>query len=413
MSASLPGRPPAAPPWGQVQVALSPELARRLPAAGSTGEVALVLGAGGALGPDVVHGLLRTGHTVVGADVQLSYVVEGATYRHLDLCDPDAVHGFLADLVAWVEAEGLQLGAVYDLAAVQTNPRSGGDRGSLGAGKRALIDALCALPGDRALFAMSTAEVYGAPEGAPYAEGSSKQPFNAYGRGKWSEEQALVAAHGRPTASGTLRVTALRTWTIAMVCCAPDGAILEARNYNDPLIAIAERLARAGVRVPVVDPELLCVFHLSEEVAEVVVRMGSAGPEAPWWGRALNCVGRPATHGALVETCFAAFAGRTEPPWWSGVARLALGRRLPRSVLVLLAGGLQRAGGLWGARDLGSRLPFLYRSTHLDTSELQGLLGPELTVPAGSESELAVARLVQGIAAGGPDAANMRRYRMY
>ena len=58
---------------------------------------------------------------------------------------------------------------------------------------------------------MSTAEVYGAPTGAPYSEGHAKEPINVYGRHKWAEEQAVMARHKRQTRGGKLHIVALRT----------------------------------------------------------------------------------------------------------------------------------------------------------------------------------------------------------
>ena len=39
------------------------------------------------------------------------------------------------------------------------------------------------------------------------------------------------------------------------------GEIAATRNFNDPMIALAEKLARAGVRLPVPDPDLMAQFH--------------------------------------------------------------------------------------------------------------------------------------------------------
>ncbi len=405
----IPGTPPPAPPWGQQVVPRSPDLARRIqPAAGATGQICVVLGAGGALAPDLVHALLLRGHPVVGVDVQLTYRVEGATYRRLDLRDAAAVAAFFAD----VRAIGT-LGPVFNLAAIQTSPTAG--RWEDPIAESGLLDALCDTERDATLFHMSTAEVYGAPPGAPYAEGHTKAPFNPYGRAKWAEEQALIAAHGRPTRGGVLRVTALRTWTIVMVNAGPAGEPLEARNYNDPLIAVAAKLARAGVRVPIADRGLLAQFHPAEEVVEVSLLLAAQPPDAQTWGRAWNCPGRACTHGEMVDDCFDIFsAGEGPRPWWAPLAfLLTLGGHIPGGLLTSAARGLEMAGGALGARQMAGRLPFLYRSTHMDSSALSAILTDQLTEPEGSDTRAAVRRLAAALKSGGEDALSARRYAGY
>ncbi len=414
----LSGSPPRTPPWGQEVVRLSPELADRIEARpGARQEAVLVLGAGGAFAPDLLHALLREGSAaVIGLDLQLSYRVEGVIYRAVDLCDESALRAFLLELGSILEARGLALGTVYDLATTQTSPRGDRSRERLSAGKEGLLRALCELPGDVRLFFMSTAEVYGAPEGAPYREDHIQQPFNPYGQQKRREEKLILSAHQRPTRGGHLKTVALRCWTICMVNMDEEGRILSTRNYNDPFIAIAHRLSDAGLRVPVVDPDLRCQFHLSEEVAEACVRLGGARADAPTWnGTAYNCIGAPSTHGELRDICFEVFSETpSRSPWWAPMARILLARgRLPRPLLARLALTLERAGGLLGARALAGRLPFLYRSTDIDSSRLTRELGDQLHRAEGSPSQEAVRRLALGIRNGGGDALSIRRYRSY
>ncbi|HJL19608.1 MAG TPA: NAD-dependent epimerase/dehydratase family protein [Sandaracinaceae bacterium LLY-WYZ-13_1] len=412
---ALPGRPPPAPPWGQRLCYDAPALEARLaPDEACREEVAVVLGAGGAFGPDVVRGLVRRGlGLVVGADVQLSYPVPGVVYRRVDLADPRALDRFLGDVWALARERGLRPGPVFDLSTIQTSPRRDADRDALEHGKASLVDVLCRGEGDRRLFFMSTAEIYGAPPGAPYREDRTPAPFNAYGRAKQREERDVLDGHDRRTRRGRLRVVALRSWTIAMVETAPDGAVVEARNYNDPIVFVAQALARAGVRVPVTDPSLLGTFHLGEEVAEVAVKLGCAPPDAPTWGRAFNQTGRPASHGAIRDVLYDVFAdaGDARPPWGPLAARALAGGRLPERAIERLARALERTGGLLGARDVAGRLPFLYRSTHLDTTALTEALGDALREPG--DTREAVRRLATGLLEGGPHALNQRRYRSY
>ncbi|MFW6197517.1 MAG: NAD-dependent epimerase/dehydratase family protein, partial [Myxococcota bacterium] len=208
IDSKLPGDAPPPPPWGVRPVGPSPALARRLERRpGAEGEVAVVLGAGGAFGPDVIRALqLRGMAAVVGADLQLTYPVPDAVYRRLDVSDGPALRDFLCHVERTAHQAGLRVGPVFDLSTVQTSPNAAVDRDRLQRGKEALAQALCARSGDVRLFYMSTAEVYGAPEGAPYGEDHVKAPFNDYGREKWHEERVLLAAHGRPTRGGRLHV---------------------------------------------------------------------------------------------------------------------------------------------------------------------------------------------------------------
>jgi nucleoside-diphosphate-sugar epimerase len=417
-AARLTGQEPPAPPWGQRTVGPAPDLQRRLrPEPGAADQVAVVLGAGGSFGPDIVRALQHQGFgLVIGTDLRLTYRVPGALYRRVDLADPDATRAFLDEVWDLAGELGATAQVVLDLATIQTTPTEQVDRGSLEVGKRALIDALAEAPGDIALFHMSTAEVYGAPPCAPYREDHEKAPFNDYGREKLREEVVVLGGHGRATrGGGTLRVVALRSWTICMVETDADGQVVEARNYNDPITYVAERLARAGVRTPVVDPELRGQFHLGEEVAEVAVLLVTEPPDSPAWGRAFNVTGQAAGHGAIRDVLFEVFTeSRADRPWWSRPVGLALhSGRLPRRALVGLAWAAEHAGGAFGARDMGARLPFLYRSTDLDATALQAVLAHRLSQPEGGSTLDAVRRLSLGFRNGGPDALNQRRYDLY
>jgi hypothetical protein len=74
---------------------------------------------------------------------------------------------------------------------------------------------------------------------------------------------------------------------------------------------------------------------------------------------------------------------------------------------------LERSGGAFGARDMGARLPFLYRSTDIDAAALRAVLADRLSDPAGGSTLEAVRRLSEGLRNGGPDAVNQRRYDLY
>ena len=415
----LPGSEPPVPPWGQSVVGPAPALASRITSTpGLADQVILVLGAGGSFGPDVVRACQHLGAgLVVGVDVQLTYRVPGAVYRRVDLTDPAAVRAFLVDLWRIAADNGARAGLVLDLATVQTTPSGDVDRRSLEGGKQVLLDALAEAGGDVAVFHMSTAEVYGAPPGAPYREDHEKTPFNDYGREKLREEQVMLGGHGRPTSTGGhIRVVALRSWTIGMVETDSGGRVVETRNYNDPIMYVAERLARAGIRTPVVEEGLLGTFHLGEEVAEVAVTLLTEPADSPAWGRVFNVTGRPAGHGAIRDVLFEVFTERPAGPrpWWSAPVGLALQRgRLPRRGLEGLAWLAERLGGAFGARDMAARLPFLYRSTHLDATALRAVIGHRLTDPEGGDTLEAVRRISVGLRDGGAESVNQRRYDLY
>jgi hypothetical protein len=80
--------------------------------------------------------------------------------------------------------------------------------------------------------------------------------------------------------------------------------------------------------------------------------------------------------------------------------------------LAFLAQALESAE-VFGARAMGSRLPFLYRSTDMDSSALAAHMGDALVEPGGAESLLAVERLCQGILRGGSDQLSLRRFKSY
>ena len=82
-------------------------------------------------------------------------------------------------------------------------------------------------------------------------------------------------------------------------------------------------------------------------------------------------------------------------------------------MLEALAWLAERAGGAFGARDMAARLPFLYRSTDLDSSALRAAVGHRLSDPAGGDTLEAVRRIAVGLLEGGPEALNQRRYDLY
>lgn len=404
--------PPSA-PWGTEHVLCSPRLVDRLPElTPRRNQVCVVFGAGGALGPDVLHGLLRRFSVVIGVDKQLTYIVDDVEYRSVDLSNPTEISDFFNTLRTFMAHHHLVLGACYDLATIQTSATDGSDRNALTAGKQALVDALRTFDQDVRLVYMSTAEVYGAPEGAPYNEEHTQEPINGYGRHKRAEEQAVLRAHGQPTANGTLFVTALRTWTISMVNYDENGTVIGSRNYNDPMISLAEKLARSGVKLPVPEPELQAQFHPSEEVAEVLVYFGEQPYTAACWGRPFNCIGQPTSHGTMRDICNDVFT-EGEADATPVIARVAnhLSPLFARSV-GLVARCAHQIRWL-GSTRFGERLPFLYRSTHIDGGNLRAVLGPHLSHPDGSHSEEAVRALCQGLRRGGPHALNIKRYAMY
>ena len=85
----IPGDIPPVPSWGQEKVLPTPDTKRRIkPDTLALKEVSVVLGAGGALGPDFLHALLLRGTgVVVGVDVLLTYTCDKVIYRKVNLLE--------------------------------------------------------------------------------------------------------------------------------------------------------------------------------------------------------------------------------------------------------------------------------------------------------------------------------------
>ena len=415
----LPGSPPPPPTWGQETIFIGPELKKRIQVKKSAkNEAVLVLGAGGAFAPELLNALYLQGtKCIIGADIQLTYKVDHVTYRKLDLCNPNSIKAFFNQLFEFLKQNNLKLGTIYDLSTTQTSPSEDQDRNQLVHGKQALIDILCEQKQDIYYMFMSTAEVYGASKGAPYFEKSTKAPFNSYGKHKFLEEKQILAAHGRPTKKGTLKTTALRCWTISMVSVDPQGNILSTRNYNDPFVMLAQKLSHAGIKIPVVYKNIKAQFHFAEEVAEICLLLGEAPPDATTWnGEAYNCPGKEATHEQFSQACFDVFSSSCpKKPWWSIFVQMVFkfATSLPKPVFMTIVKTLELAGDLLKVRDFSGRLPFLYRSTHMDSSKIKGVFALSLSEPNGSCSVKAVERLAKGILHGGTEALNVRRFKKY
>ena len=135
---------------------------------------------------------------VIGVDKHITYHVDGVIYRNVDLNNSDEIQTFFRDVRQAAKGQGLTMGACYDLATIQTSATDGSNREALVEGKQAIIEALCTSDGDEKLVYMSTAEVYGAPKGAPYLEEHTQEPINVYGRHKRAEEQASEQRSERP-----------------------------------------------------------------------------------------------------------------------------------------------------------------------------------------------------------------------
>jgi hypothetical protein len=100
--------------------------------------------------------------------------------------------------------------------------------------------------------------------------------------------------------------------------------------------------------------------------------------------------------------------------WWAFFAKLFLSHvRLPKPFFVSIAYLLQFFGRVSGLRDVGGRLPFLYRDTHMDNSLLLSVLKGRIYAHGGSSSDEAVIRLSEAIINGGPDALIFKRFKYY
>ncbi|MEV8509146.1 dTDP-4-dehydrorhamnose reductase [Actinoplanes sp. NPDC051475] len=134
----------------------------------------LVTGAGGMLGRDLCTALARAGERDVLA----------ASRSDLDVTDPaavrDAVSG--ADVVvntaAWTDVDGAE---TAEEAATAVNGHA--------------VQNLATAAGKR-LIHLSTDYVFDGTAASPYAEDTTQEPVNAYGRGKAIGERAVLAAGG-------------------------------------------------------------------------------------------------------------------------------------------------------------------------------------------------------------------------
>ncbi len=417
----LPGQPPSAPNWGQFLVWPSPELSKRIPKQMSlTHKVAVVIGAGGSFGPDLINALFQAGHKyVIGADIQLTYLAPGAVYRYLDLRDEGAVQDFYAKLRAWLHKNQLELAATYDLSAIQVCPNRiiRRDWEQLIEAKNNLVSAICAGSGDQKLFYMSSAEVYGRPINRlqPLQEHQLTRPFNRYAKAKAKEEEFMMFCHRRPTLSGKLQVTALRTFAISMVNYDLKGRIISARNYSGPKIIAAAKLVRNDIIPPVVNRDFKCQIHASEEVAEVCIHLGSAETKSKTWGRVFNCPAKPITHGQLVSVGYNYFKNKEKKMalHFRLLRFLINDRSLPRFGIWLIGYTCQSLGQLIGLRGVGERLPYVCQSFYMDYTEIKEALGDKLSNPEGTDSAEAIRKLAEGVSAGGNEDILFKRYSKY
>lgn len=398
----LKGNIPNLAPWGQEIVNISPDLKRRIKKNQTlSNKVAIVLGAGGALGPEFINALLLQGNgAVIGTDIQLTYICKDAGYRYLDITNKEKVKYFFDDVRKWANKHEMELGTTYDLVTIQTSSKNGASRELLLGGKIGLIEALK----NEKLFYMSTGEVYGAPSGAPYSEDHQKEPLSDYARFKLAEEKAILNCED-------LFVTALRTWTIVMVNYNQDGKIISTRNYNDPLIILSQKLAHSGLKIPIIDETILGTFHLGEEVAQVGVTLGSMPIDSNTWGESYNCIGQPATHKELRDITYETFFNSNiKVPWWNFLAKaISNNGKINKKKIQELSSMLE----LFGQKKITERLPFLYTNTHLDSRKLQQDIGYLLNSYGGSSTE-AVKRLSLGLKNDyGKDSIMNKRFKNY
>jgi dTDP-4-dehydrorhamnose reductase len=140
---------------------------------------ALVTGAGGMLGRDVVLAAGNAGHDVVAlGHTALDVTDSAAVSEKLGIERPDVV----INCAAWTDVDGAE-SAEEEAMAVN--------------GAAAGVVAAAAAEMGAAVVYVSSDYVFDGAKGAPYVEGDQPSPLSAYGRTKLAGEEATAAANKR------------------------------------------------------------------------------------------------------------------------------------------------------------------------------------------------------------------------
>jgi len=140
---------------------------------------ALVTGAGGMLGRDVVLAAGNAGHDVVGLGHTALDVTDAAAVEDkLGSERPDVV----INCAAWTDVDGAESA---EEQAMEVNGAAAG-----------VVAAAAARVGAAVVY-VSSDYVFDGAKGAPYVEGDQPAPLSAYGRTKLAGEEATAAANKR------------------------------------------------------------------------------------------------------------------------------------------------------------------------------------------------------------------------
>lgn len=139
---------------------------------------ALVTGAAGMLGQDLVPVLEAAGHTVVAVDLDVDITDAAAVDGCVDAVCPEAVF----HLAAWTDVDGAE---EHEAQALAVN----------GDGARNVARA--AARAGASLVLVSTDYVFDGASGRDYTEDDQPAPLGAYGRTKLAGERAVLDEHPR------------------------------------------------------------------------------------------------------------------------------------------------------------------------------------------------------------------------
>lgn len=237
---------------------------------------ALILGAKGNLGGELVHAFIRAGYEVIAADRE-----------ELDATDLPAVRKFIADgrfdvivnAIAWNDVDGTEDPDKYPMA-LKINGEFPG------------VLAEAARDVGAVFVHYSTDYVFFGEQDGGYAESDVPEPVNAYGRTKLAGEKAALAAGGRVFVCRTSKLFGK-----------PGTSPVSKPSF----VSVMVKLAQTKPELTIVDEEIGCPTY-TPDLAEATVRLVggryepgiyhlvNSGPGVTWYGFAeefLGLVGSP------------------------------------------------------------------------------------------------------------------------
>ena len=220
----------------------------------------LITGAGGMLGKDLLARLAADGVPSVGL-----------TRGDLDITDPEAVHGAVAEHQPDVVVNCAAWTAVDDAETQEAEAlRINGD------GPRHLA-AACAKTGAR-LLQVSTDYVFAGDGAAPYAEDDPTAPRSAYGRTKLAGEQAVLTA--LPDAGHVVRTA----WLYGAGGGNFVRTMIKLEGVKDTLDVVDDQRGQPTWTVDLADRLVRLGRSALAGTAPAGIYHGTSGGETTWFG---------------------------------------------------------------------------------------------------------------------------------